>query len=741
MGVLSLTMAITRASVLILYGSETGNAQDKAEEIDRMCQRLHCRTELKAMDDAQLGELLQDYSLVCFVLSTTGQGHFPNNARKFWKSLRRAKLPPQCLETVQFTTFGLGDSAYHKFNWASRLLNSRLRQLGATEQFGRGEADERHDEGVDSIYQPWLKDFKQFLIDTYPLPSYVKPMSDEEALPPRFTLKLKLDDKTETAATETPAELEATTTTASVNFPRPVLLPHPNTVDAVVISNRRATPKDHWQDVRLLQLDVSFPKAKGAAYEPLPGDRVVIYPKNYPDDVQTLIKFMEWEAVADKKIELSAKRPNGLYPKPDCTLRELLTHNIDFMAVPSRSFLHKLAFYTPHEDQKEKLFELVQPEGSQDFYDFTSRPRRTILEVLHEFYTARIPYEAVPDIFPIIRGREFSIANGGDELTKVASLPTAEKNESKANGVTNGVSNGVANGVANGISPEEDAEPSVYRFDILAALVEFRTIIRKPRVGFCSRYLDNLPVGTPLRVEMKRESPPPNGSAAAGRPLIGIATGTGVAPIRSLIHDRNRFSPREETLLFFGCRNKAADFFFGDEWKEYESLTVVPAFSRDPKPKEPEPEVKEEAKADSKVEVETETEIKVEAEPEDKATPAVKEEVNTANGVSETNGVPADKEVPVAAAVEEPVVTYKYDEGKSYVQHQIRRHADHICRLLKKNAIICLCGNSGRMPTSVREALRDAAVSGGFCKDTDEADKLLFNEKDGKRIVYWEETW
>ncbi|EPE06906.1 nitric oxide synthase [Ophiostoma piceae UAMH 11346] len=719
-------MAITRASVLILYGSETGNAQDKAEEIDRMCQRLHCRTELKAMDDAQLGELLQDYGLVCFVLSTTGQGHFPNNARKFWKSLRRAKLPPQCLETVQFTTFGLGDSAYHKFNWASRLLNSRLRQLGATELFNRGEADERHDEGVDSIYQPWLKDFKQFLIDTFPVPSYVKPISDEEALPPRFTLSLKLlDDKAAAAPSEAPAEPAASVPLA--NFPSPELLPHPNTVGAVVVSNKRATPADHWQDVRLLQLDVSFPKVNGSVYEPLPGDRVAIYPKNYPEDVQTLIKFMEWEAVADKKIELSAKRPNGLYPKPDCTLRELLTHNIDFMAVPSRSFLHKLAFYTPHEDQKEKLFELVQPEGSQDFYDFTSRPRRTILEVLHEFYTSRIPYEAIPDIFPIIRGREFSIANGGNELTMADTQLTAKALEPKANGVVNGA------------APEEEGILTVYRFDILAALVEYRTIIRKPRVGFCSRYLDNLPVGTPLRVELKRESPPPNGSAAAGRPLIGIATGTGVAPIRSLIQDRSRFSPREETLLFFGCRNKASDFYFSEEWDGFEGLTVIPAFSRDLK--EAELEAKVEAAAESGNEPE-EGKPEVEAKPvDDKPAQVANGEASTANGA---NGSKADEEeAPATAATsaDEPVVAYKYDEGKSYVQHQIRRHADHVCKLLKKNAIICLCGNSGRMPTSVREALRDAAVSGGFCKDTDEADKLLFNEKDPSRIMYWEETW
>ncbi|CAK7233055.1 NAPDH-dependent diflavin reductase [Sporothrix curviconia] len=107
-------MALSNRRILILYGSETGTAQDKAEEIDRVCQRLRFHTELDAMDNVKLNDLLQDYDLVCFVIATTGQGHFPNSSRKFWKNLRRARLPPNCLESVQFTTFGLGDSSYHK---------------------------------------------------------------------------------------------------------------------------------------------------------------------------------------------------------------------------------------------------------------------------------------------------------------------------------------------------------------------------------------------------------------------------------------------------------------------------------------------------------------------------------------------------------------------------------------------------------------------------------------------------
>lgn len=41
-------------SVLVLYGSETGNAQDLAEELGRSCQRLHFRTDVEELDAVEL---------------------------------------------------------------------------------------------------------------------------------------------------------------------------------------------------------------------------------------------------------------------------------------------------------------------------------------------------------------------------------------------------------------------------------------------------------------------------------------------------------------------------------------------------------------------------------------------------------------------------------------------------------------------------------------------------------------
>ena len=48
-------------SALVAYGSETGNAQDSAEDLERMAERIHFKTKLCEMNDIDLVSLLLLY--------------------------------------------------------------------------------------------------------------------------------------------------------------------------------------------------------------------------------------------------------------------------------------------------------------------------------------------------------------------------------------------------------------------------------------------------------------------------------------------------------------------------------------------------------------------------------------------------------------------------------------------------------------------------------------------------------
>ncbi|KAI0132236.1 hypothetical protein BJ170DRAFT_236897 [Xylariales sp. AK1849] len=697
--------------MLILYGSETGNSQDSAGDLESIAERLHFKTDVFEMNDVDPNALTK-YYLVIFVVSTTGQGELPNNSQKFWRQLRNKRLSPTYLSSVRFTTFGLGDSSYTKYNWAVRKLHKRIQQLGAVEFYPRGEADERHEDGIDGTFPPWSISLRSHLLSEYPLPVGVAPISADVHFPPKIILELSsvMDGavKTEVKAASAPLldnkaaqfshvdnpngeheeqdlvlyrtlfastmpfarETERTaaevlggidrldrpnvlrdaaskysledSNNAPATLPRKDLLPIPDSWTATITHNERVTPEDHWQDVRHLMMNVhsrlleeADPKSpkRRDILDYKPGDVVVLYPKNFPDDVQTLIDRMEWNDVADEPFTHYSTRiaqgimiehaPKNCHPVKDTTLRQLLMNNYDITAIPKRSFFHHIKFFTKDPMHRDRLAEFADHAYTDEFYDYTSRPRRSILEVLQDFPTVKVPYEWVPSIFPIIRGREYSIASGG------LLLQDDEGFNERSNRT---------------------------RIELLIALVKYKTVLRKTRQGLCSRYIESLRPGTDVRVKVVAHQGLPVGQAWNNTPVLAIAPGTGIAPVRAFFWARNENPDHGPHVLFYGGRNCNADFYFEDEWLDL-GVQVFTAFSRDQK-------------------------------------------------------------------------------EKIYVQDVVRREYRTVCKLVKEGAIIALCGSSGKMPEAVRLALLDALVMGGLSPDR-EAAKLLIHQK----THFWEEVW
>ncbi|RAL14443.1 NAPDH-dependent diflavin reductase [Aspergillus homomorphus CBS 101889] len=533
--------ASQKRSALVLYGSETGNSQEVAEELGALTERLHFKTHVAELN-LYKPDSLKSYTLVLFVVSTTGQGDFPANARAFWRSLLLKRLPHTFLGGVRFASFGLGDSSYPKFNWAARKLHKRLLQLGAEEIHPCGEADQQHPEG--------------------------RPIPDNVQLPPKWLLQLQGN----VAGSSGPEQF--TDSTADINGASELdrlghdVRPLPDTLTATLKENKRVTSAKHWQDVRHLSLTV--PEA--VSY--VPGDMLSITPKNFANDVDNLITMMGWEADVDRLVtlvpgptlvstdddEMPSPPIQGLESYPKLTLRALLTDYLDIQAIPRRAFFATVAHYTDYEMHKERLLEFTNPEFLDELWDYTTRPRRSILEVLHEFDTVKIPWQHAVSVFPIMRARQFSIASGG------ALKHTTE-------GGT--------------------------KFELLVAIVKYQTVIKRIRQGVCTRYLAVLRPGSTLRVQLQRGGLNSSVNQLVG-PTVLIGPGTGIAPLRSMVWEKAAIvkayqeehpgvePPIGPTLLVYGGRNREADFFFEEEWEqlgELVRLNVLTAFSRDQKQK------------------------------------------------------------------------------------------------------------------------------------------------------------
>ena len=84
-------------------------------------------------------------------------------------------------------------------------------------------------------------------------------------------------------------------------------------------------------------------------------------------------------------------------------------------------------------------------------YEYTTRVRRTILEVLSEFRSVRVPREHIFELFPPLRPRDFSIAS--------ASLAHA------------------------------------HEVHLCVAIGNYKTKLKARRRGVCTSFLASLPVG------------------------------------------------------------------------------------------------------------------------------------------------------------------------------------------------------------------------------------------------------
>lgn len=487
--------------------------------------------------------------LVVFVCSTTGQGDPPDNMRMFWKFLLRRDLPSTSLSGVKFAVLGLGDSSYQKFNVVGKRLQKRLEQLGGLPLHSLGLADDQHDLGVDAVVTPWLSKLWDTLLGLYPLPPGLDVIASDVCPSPKYKVEF-LD----TAYKSNSYSTENTRSSGQSNgqvkefsdqirmtsgMPPSFLCPF----HAQLISNQRVTDPEHFQDVRLIKLDIAD---SGISYSP--GDVVMVRPENSPYTVEEFLSMLNLDP--DKYFRLLQNDPDTPLPPEvpnPCSIRWLVTHYLDINSVPRRSFFELLWYHAggePDSDaqlEKEKLAEFCTSQGQEELYNYCNRVKRNIREVLQDFTKtcAQIPFEYLFDLIPPLQPRAFSIA----------SSPKAHPDE----------------------------------LHILMAVVRYQTKLHFPRLGVCSNWLANFDFqqgGTvPIWVKRGTIRFPPNPNT----PLIMVGPGTGLAPFRSAIHERCA-EGKGDLILFFGCRSESKDFFCADEWKhfiELGSLQLFTAFSRD----------------------------------------------------------------------------------------------------------------------------------------------------------------
>lgn len=93
-------------TVIIAYGSQTGNAQDLAERVWRHVKQqqgsIGGSVYLSSCDKLELNRLLADNLVFIIVCSTCGQGDVPDNMQLFWRSIMRKSLTLGVFSNLRF---------------------------------------------------------------------------------------------------------------------------------------------------------------------------------------------------------------------------------------------------------------------------------------------------------------------------------------------------------------------------------------------------------------------------------------------------------------------------------------------------------------------------------------------------------------------------------------------------------------------------------------------------------------
>ena len=119
-------------NILILYGSQTGNAKEIAYEFQNRIDSKVITSSIHNMNVYQNKiEELNAFDRVIFFCATTGNGEFPENAILFWKKVKNRKNEKNLYESLKYSICALGDTNYSMFCFAGKSLNKRLKELGA----------------------------------------------------------------------------------------------------------------------------------------------------------------------------------------------------------------------------------------------------------------------------------------------------------------------------------------------------------------------------------------------------------------------------------------------------------------------------------------------------------------------------------------------------------------------------------------------------------------------------------
>ena len=144
------------ASLTVLFGTQTGNAEKLAKQVQRQAQAKGLSVQLKDMGQYRHPQLKQEKNLL-IIVSTHGEGDPPDRVAELHGHLHGKRAPK--LDGLNYSVLALGDRTYRHFCKIGKDFDEVLAKLGGTRLVPRTDCDVDYEDAAEAWIDSVLEAF------------------------------------------------------------------------------------------------------------------------------------------------------------------------------------------------------------------------------------------------------------------------------------------------------------------------------------------------------------------------------------------------------------------------------------------------------------------------------------------------------------------------------------------------------------------------------------------------------